>query len=128
MWAWIFKRFRARDARRLRHHRQRARGRLWADPAWRPRPREHVGEAHSRSAKVSSSCPRRSLAAFVETAREGCVGARVILCHDGLVRDAKGEAEVVDYGGHQRAPNDATGDEGRGRNPNCHAVTQPRRK
>ena len=53
----------------------------------------------SRSARASSSWPSRSCAAFVgsvEKAREGCIGARVILSHDGLVRDTKGEAEVVD--------------------------------
>ena len=46
-------------------------------------------------------------------------------CHDGLVRDAKGEAEVVDHGGHQGAAHDATGDEGRERNPKRRAEAQP---
>ena len=47
-----------------------------------------------------------------DEARESCIGARVIRCHDGQVLDAKGKAEVVDHGGHQGAAHDATGDEG----------------
>ena len=38
--------------------------------------------------------------------REGGISARIVFCHDELVRDAKGPAEVVDHGGHQEATSD----------------------
>ena len=43
-----------------------------------------------------------------DKAREGFVGARVVLGHDGLARGAKSEAEVVDHG-DQGATHDAAG-------------------
>ena len=61
-----------------------------------------------------------------DRAREGCVGERVTLGHDGLARDTKGEAEVVDHGGHQKgATHDATGDQGGERDPQRRAEAQP---
>ena len=47
-----------------------------------------------------------------DEAREGGVSARVVLCHDELIRDAEGKAQVIDHGGHQGTAHDATGDEG----------------
>ena len=46
-----------------------------------------------------------------DEACEGSISARIVFCPDGLVRDAKGVAEVADHGGHQGAAHDATGDE-----------------
>ena len=37
-----------------------------------------------------------------DEACEGSISARIVFCQDELVRDAKGVAEVVDHGGHQR--------------------------
>ena len=42
---------------------------------------------------------------------EGSISVRIVVCHDELVRDAKGVAEVVDHGGHQGAAHEAAGDE-----------------
>ena len=59
---------------------------------------------------------------------EGSINSRVVFCHDGLVRDAKGVAEVVDHGGHQGAVHDATGDESRERDAQRRAEAQCRRR
>ena len=79
-------------------------------------PERTFRQESSRSARASSSCPSRELRRVRrkrrDKAREGCVGARVVLCHVEQIRDAEGKAEVVD---HQGAAHDATGDVGRER-------------
>ena len=56
--------------------------------------------------------------------REGCVGARVILGHDGLTQDTEGEAELVNHGGHQGAAHDVAGDKAGSATPG--AVRRPK--
>ena len=91
-------------------------------------PRACLSDGEGRSC-MASSVPERTLRqrltfsqGFVEVAeqelrhvcqerrnkaREGCIGARIILSHDGLAQSTKSEAEVVSHGGHQGATHDA---------------------
>ena len=46
-----------------------------------------------------------------DEACEGSISAHNVFCHDELVRDAKGVAEVVNHDGHQGAAHDAAGDD-----------------
>ena len=78
-------------------------------------PERTLRQRSSRSAKASSSWPPRLSGASGQSARgqHRCAHHR----HGGLAWDTKGEAGMVDHGGHQGATHDAAGNEGREHDP-----------
>ena len=66
----------------------------------------------------------------VETRRVRAASVREgrVLCHDELIRDAKGVADVVDHGGYQGAAHNAAGDGGGERDPQRRAEVTARRR
>ena len=89
--------------------------------SWRPRCQTGrcARGAHVRP-ELRRGGPTRAAPHSLEASRQGAGG----LGRCAVVWDTKGEAEVVDHGGHQRATHDATGDEGREREPKRRAEAQ----